>query len=568
MDKIWQLTPKIKENIIKDNPDFDPAVLQILNNRGIKDKKEIEFFLKGDFENLIDPFLFKNMEKAVDKIIGHIKKGSKICVFGDYDADGITSSALLYDLLALFKADVFVYIPDRIKEGYGLNIEGLKNVINDGADLIITVDGGIRNKEAVEYAKKEGREIVITDHHPAPEKKEDMPDCLIINPQVKGENYPTKTLAGVGVAFKLAQALIERSKLKKEQKHTLTKRLLDLVAIGTVADCMVLLGENRILVKEGLEVLNNTRRLGLKELIKVSCINNKELQAWNIGFQIAPRLNASSRIASGVAAFELLVSKDEDECNLSAKDLDEKNAYRQKLTEEAVAEVEEQIKDQAGEKIFIGIADEKDPWNEGIVGLVAGKITERYYKPCIIITKGDEEWKGSGRSIDEFNLAKALEACKDVLIKQGGHAKACGLSVEKDKLAVFSEKIRKIAKKELKDVELLPKITIDCEIGVDEVKKPLVNAINRLAPFGQGNPEPKFLSRNVQIRDIMKMGAEEQHIKFKLGRLWALAFGKADIWSKYKIGDLVDVVYNVGINEFNGRKEEQLKVIDIKLSSQ
>ncbi len=565
MDKLWQVAPKIKDSFIKDNPDVDPAVLQILYNRGIKKKEEIENFLKGDFNDLIDPFLFNNMKEAVEMVIEKIKNGERICIYGDYDADGITSSALLYELLTLFKADCFVYIPDRIKEGYGMSIEGLKKVIKKKPSLIITVDNGIRNKEEIEFAKDKGIDVIVTDHHPAPEKSSDLPDCLIIDPQVKGERYPTDSLAGVGVAFKFAQALIENSKIPKQQKDTLAKRSLDLVAIGTVADCMVLLGENHILVKEGLKIVNNTRRVGLQELIRSAGIDKRTIKAWNIGFQIAPRLNASSRMASAMAAFELLISKNRNECKRLAEDLNEKNVARQKLTEEAVSAVEEQLREQEDKKIVVGVANAKDPFNEGIVGLVAGRITERYYKPCIVITKGADEWKGSGRSIDEFNLAEALEECKKVLLKSGGHAKACGLSIEEGKIDDFTEMISKVAARDLRSVELKPKIKVDTRIDVKEVNKRFVNKINDMAPFGQKNPEPKFLSQDVQIRDIVKMGSDDQHIKMRFNGIWALAFGKADNFSNYKIGDKVDVVYTVGINEFNGRSEVQAKIIDIKL---
>lgn len=564
MHKLWQVAPKIRDSFIKDNPDIDPVVLQLLHNRGIKQRQDIDFFINGNFEDFNDPFLFKSMDKAVDLIIKKIKAKEKICIYGDYDADGITSSALLYELLSVFKADCFVYIPDRIKEGYGMSIEGLKKVVKKDPGLIITVDNGIRNKEEVEFSKNKGVDVIVTDHHPAPDKKSDMPDCLVIDPHVKGETYPDKYLAGVGVAFKLAQALIEKAKLSQEHKRGLARRQLDLVAIGTIADCMALLGENHILVKEGLKVINRKRRPGLRELIRVAGIDKRELKAWNIGFQIAPRLNASSRMDSAVAAFDLLVSQDEREAREKAADLDKKNISRQKLTEEAVYQVEEQMESQYDDKVILGVAPDDHPWSEGIVGLVAGRITEKYYKPCIVITKGSGEWKGSGRSIDEFNLAKALEECKGLLLKNGGHAKACGLSIEKHNIKEFSRMIKSLAGKELKGVELAPKVRIDLEIDISRINKGFINDIYSLSPFGQKNPEPKFLSKGVQIRDIVNIGSDGRHIKMRLNKLWALAFGQADKLSDHKIGDRVDVVYTVDINEFNGRSEAQAKIIDIK----
>jgi len=279
MNKIWQVRPKIKNVFVNKYSKYSQIVLQLLFNRGIKEKEEIDNFFNSDYEKLYDPFLFKDMAQAVELIIKHIKEQKKITVYGDYDADGVTATALVYEVLKTLRAKVDVYIPDRVSEGYGLNKEAINEIINNASHLIITVDGGIRNKEEVDYAKEKGLDIIITDHHIPPEKKEDWPECLIINPVVKGEKYPFPYLAGVGVAFKLAKALVSQSKLSKEDKIKLERKNLDLVAIGTVADCVSLLGENRNLVKAGLTVLNNTKRLGLKELIKAAQIDNQKLEA-------------------------------------------------------------------------------------------------------------------------------------------------------------------------------------------------------------------------------------------------------------------------------------------------
>jgi single-stranded-DNA-specific exonuclease len=510
--------------------------------------------------------LIKNMEEAVSLAIEHIKTKNKICIYGDYDADGITSSALLFEILKIFKVECQVYIPDRVGEGYGLNVKALNKIKKQGVKLIITVDGGIRNKEEVKYAKEIGLDIIITDHHTPPEDEKELPECLIVNPLLKGNKYPFKYLAGVGVAFKFASALIGKSKLKKEDKEKLEIRVLDLVALGTVADCVPLLGENRVILREGLKVLNNTRRVGLKELIKKAGIEKKDLKSWNIGFQIGPRLNASSRMGSAVAAFNILVTKDKEEALEKAEKLNNKNIKRQKETDQIVAEVEEQIKDQLEEKIIIGINSKVKSWNEGIIGLVSGRITEKYYKPSLILTKTEEGYKASGRSIEEFNLFKAIEECSDLLGKHGGHPMACGLSVDKENLEKFERKIRKIAKRELENKNLIPKLKIDIEIPLEEVDKSFFKDIEKLAPFGQANPQPKFLSKDVRLNDILKIGKEGQHIKFLLGRFWGIAFNKACQWSDFRIGDRVDIVYNLEINEFNGREELQLKIIDIKLS--
>ncbi|HTW96532.1 MAG TPA: single-stranded-DNA-specific exonuclease RecJ, partial [Candidatus Methylomirabilis sp.] len=547
-------------------PEYDRVILQLLHNRGLREGEEIEFFLRGRWEDNFDPFLFNKMADAINLTIEQIKAGNKICVYGDYDADGITASVLLAEVLTILRADCFVYLPDRSGEGYGLNCEAIDKAIKKGAKLLITVDGGIRNKKEVAYARGRGLEVIITDHHTPPVEAENLPDCLIVNPHSHGEKYPFKFLAGVGVAFKFAQALVEKSKLNREQKEKILEKALDLVAIGTVADCVDLLGENRLLLKKGLEVLNKTKRLGLKELIKAAKIEGRVLEAWNIGFQIGPRLNASSRMGSAGNALNLLMTRDRAEAEKEAACLNERNQRRQKETEELVAEVEEQIKKQLGEKIIIGLCPEKGkPWNEGIIGLVAGKITEKYYKPTLIITKAEKGYKGSGRSIEEFNLFQAIEECADLLGNHGGHPLACGFNVSAAHLHAFLEKIRKIAGRELDKIELEAKLKIDCEIPLTEVSRTFYREITKLSPFGQHNPEPKFLSENLQIKDLMKMGINGQHIKFRFNGLWGVGFNHTEEWGDFKIGDAVDAVYTLDENEFNGNINLQLKLIDVKL---
>lgn len=583
MNKIWQIAPRAREEFFKKFPEYNRVILQLLYNRNLRDSEAIEFFLHGRYEDNFDPMLFSKMEEAIDLTIEHIKKGDKICIYGDYDADGMTASALLREVLMTLRADCFVYIPDRSGEGYGLNREAIDKAIKKGAKLLITVDGGIRNKEEVDYAMSRGLEVIITDHHTPAEGAENLPNCLIINPHVKGEKYPFKFLAGVGVAFKFSQALVEKSKLKPEQKEKLLDKTLDLVAIGTVADCVTLLGENRLLLKKGLETLNSTKRLGLKELIKAAKIEGRVLAAWNIGFQIGPRLNASSRMGSAGNAFNLLTTRDKAEAEKEAAYLNDRNLRRQKETEALVAEVEEQIKKQLAEKIIIGICPEKSkPWNEGIIGLVSGRIVEKYYKPTLIITKAEKGCKGSGRSIEEFNLFKAIEEASDLLGNHGGHPMACGFNLPAANLSAFSEKMRKIARRALEKTELEPKLKIECEILFDEATRSLYREIKKLAPFGQHNPEPKFLSENVQIKDIVKMGLNSQHIKFRFTAsvaaraladadssggygIWGIGFGHAGDWQDFKIGDIVDIVYTLDENEYNGNTNLQFKLIDVKL---
>jgi len=566
MQKIWQVKSEIGAGIRKKYPEYSRVVLQLLFNRGIVEKNEIKEFLEPDCEKLFDPFLFRDMEKAVDLIIKHIKDGNKIVVYGDYDADGVAASALLVEVLEILKAKVDIYIPDRVSEGYGLNKEAVEEIVKKGVNLIITVDGGIRNKEEVKLAKKLGLDVIITDHH-IPDNDQ-LPDCSIVNSHVRGETYPFKNLAGVGVAFKLAKALISKAKLDDDIKIDLEEQILDLVAIGTVADCVSLLGENRILVKRGLEILNNTKRIGLQELIKVAQIDSRNLDSWNIGFQIGPRLNAAGRMEHANTAFELLITKDRKEAGSLAKRLNDRNIERQKITNEIMEKIEKQLEDEQNDKLIIGVcAEEDEAWNEGVIGLVAGRICDRYYLPTLIITKAEDGYKGSGRSVDEFNLIEAIEESREFLDKYGGHPAACGFSLFSKNLDKFISKIKEIANKKLARVKLRPRLEIEKELGLDEVNDNLISEIEKFAPFGEDNPRPKFMSKNMQIRDIMKMGIEGQHIKFRLDSgLWAVAFGQAEELKDLKIGNKIDMVYYAERNEFNGRVEIQLKVVDIRIT--
>ncbi len=566
--KKWKLFPKIKDDFVKKNQEYDSFLLQLLWNRGLREKKEIKEFLEAEYGANFDPFLFLDMDKAIDLIIKHIKSRNKITIYGDYDADGVTSSALLFKILKTLRAQVDVYIPDRVKEGYGLNKKAIDYIAKNKTKLIITVDTGIRAEELIDYVKEKNLDIIITDHHIAPAKKKDLPKVPVINPAVEGEKYPFKYLAGVGVAFKLAQALISKSKLSKLQKEYLEKISLDLVAIGTIADMVPLLGENRILTKSGLLVLNKTKRKGLKELIKISGIKNENsLKAWNIGFQIGPRLNAAGRMDHANTAFEILKTNNKEEAIKLANSLNQKNIKRQETTEEIIAEVEEQVKKQKS-KILIGLNKEEGKWSEGVLGLASGRITNKYYRPSLVLTKIGNKYKGSGRSVEQFNLIKAIEQCADLLDKFGGHPQACGLTVLEENIDKFIKKIKKISNQELKKVDLRPLLKIDLNLSLEEINEDLFEKIQKLAPFGQANPEPIFKSR-ATVMDIETMGEDNQHIKIKLKHqnsplINALAFNEAEKWKKIKIGDKIEIVYHLDLNEFNGRREIQMKILDLK----
>lgn len=604
--KQWQLAPAAPAEFIQANLDIRPLLLQLLYNRGLKTEASLRSFLDKRLDEdkvlklsgndglsaddllFYDPFLFKDMEKVVDLIISHIKAGHKILVYGDYDADGVTSTVILLETLKILKAEVDIYLPDRVSEGYGLNKAAIEAAAEQGNKLIITVDNGIRNFAEVAYAKSLGLEVIITDHHILPENPEEVPDCLIINPSDPRNNYPWPLLAGVGTAFKLITALLHKANLPLNQKRLILEKSLDLVAIGTIADLVSLLGENRLLVQKGLEVLNRGQRLGLNELIKVSKINGgKKIEAWNVGWQIGPRLNAASRIGHANSAFSLLTTNDPEEAKMLAQELSQRNSSRQQITEEIIFQVEAQIDQENIPPIIIGLAGEDQNWNEGVIGLVAGRICEKYYRPCLIITRIIEEavldpengrlvakkasFKGSGRSIEELNLIAAIEESAEFLDKYGGHPMACGFSIiSQENLDKFIEKIKKNAAEQLSGQELQPKVKVEAELKLDDLNLDLAEELNQLSPYGQNNPQPKLLSQRLRLDDIMTMGFENQHIKFRVssGRssFWALAFGAAEEYKEFQVGDLIDLVYYLEINDFNGRREAQLKIVDMKLS--
>ncbi len=578
MEKIWQIYPKLSLEFQEANSEYNKLILQILYNRNIKSEDDLKWFLNIEKMDFFDPFLFKDMEAAIVLIISHLKSGNKVMIYGDYDADGVTSSALLYDILKSFKAQVDFYLPDRVTEGYGLNKEAIDEIKARDFKLIITVDNGIRNKEEVAYAKSLGLDIIITDHHAYPEKEEDLPECLIINSSSSSSGYPFKYLAGVGVAFKLASALIERSKLDLKHKNTLKQKCLDLVLIGTVADMVPLLGENRLIVSEGLKVLNESRRVGILELIGVAGLY-KELNAFNVGFQLGPRLNAASRINHANSALNLLISDNQEEARVLAQELNDKNIERQKITEDLMLKAQSQIDKDNVPKIIVIQNLEDSSWNEGVIGLVAGKLTEKYHRPAIVITKTEEQensqevYKASARSIEGFNLVEALESSKEFLYKYGGHPMAGGFSIlSLQRSREFIDHIKKMADNKLEQQDLRPKLKIDCELEFSEIDDELVEELEKLNPFGQANPSPKFVSYDLKIIDIVKMGSDSQHIKLKLlnhqdrdmKSFWAISFNFVEKYESLNIGDNVDLVYSLDFNDFNGSKTIQLKIIDIK----
>lgn len=574
----WVQNEAAPAELIAGLPEFPPLAVDLLYGRGYRTKDEILGFVRAETSGRdSDPFLMKDIEAAVGRIVHHIKTGDKICVYGDYDADGVTASALLVEILATLGAKVESYLPDRVSEGYSLNCQALDTIAAGGVKLVMTVDTGIRNRDEVAYGRGLGLDIIVTDHHLPPETREDYPDCLIVNPRQMGDDYPEKSLAGVGVAFKVAQALIMSSKLEDEIKERLIERSTDLVAIGTIADCVPLLGENRSLVRRGLAVLKLGRRPGVRALVRAAAIDLASLDSWNVAFQIAPRLNAAGRMERANAAFEILVTRDDAEAKALANNLQVCNQERQQATEAIYEEIVNGFgADGPRDKIIVAVSPSVhgrgDAWNEGLVGLVAGRLAEKYWRPALVITSGHGQIKGSGRSAERLNMVKMLEEAKAHLTKYGGHANACGFAMETvAQLEGFAAAVQAIAARDVKD-EDRPSLKIDALLPLEAIGESALEAIGLLAPFGQGNIKPRLAAFGVTVVDRQHMGMNGQHLKLRLKTdgssvISALAFSQSGNYSEASVGALIDVAYYLEANEFNGRREMVMKIVDLRLHS-
>ena len=548
---------------------INPLVAKLLFSRGIKTEKEISQFISPNYEvDSHDPFLFGDMEKVVERIKLARDEKQLIAIFGDYDADGITSSAIMKETFDHLGVESFVYIPNKHKEGYGINANAIDIFKEKNAALMITVDCGITSIIEVEKANALGIDVIITDHHHVPDVL--PPAFAIINPNQEGCGYPFADLAGVGVAFKVVQAIFQKLMPEKVQ---LSKWMLDLVAIGTIADCVPLVGENRLFVKYGLIVLSRTRRVGLLELFTVGgiMINENEIpDTKKVSFYIAPRINAAGRINHASLAYNLVVEKDTVMARDLALELEANNTERQKITEGIVNEVKVLAENKFKDKKFIFAISEH--FSIGVVGLVAGKIAQKYNKPVAIFQKTDDVSKGSFRSIPQINIIETIGECKELLVKHGGHSQAAGVSVKNDDLESFYEKMDKIISEKLEGVDLSEEFKIDAEVGTDEINFELIDDVEKLKPFGQGNDEPLFVIRDLIVREKRTIGTGNKHIKLFLSPkdrspkiFEAISFNGYDKYIDVAQGNYVDIVCNIQKDEWNGNKKIQLVIVDVKV---
>ncbi len=562
----WKVKDRVETKDVAS--DIHPVALQVVFQRGLNTSEKIKNFLSPDYErDIYDPFLFSEMPRVIERIGKAKNENEPVVIFGDYDADGVTATVILKEALDEIGVNSAIYIPDKKLEGYGLSAKAIEKFEKNGTKLIITVDCGITNIKEVEIAKNKGIDVIIADHHHLPKNS---PGCFAtINPHAKDSGYPFRNLAGVGVAFKLVQALYQKF---IPEKSEMAKWLLDLVALGTVADCVPLLGENRALVKYGLVVLSKTRRIGLQELFKVGRIQIDENNIPNtqkISFQIAPRINAAGRMNHANAAYNLLVEKNQVAARTLALELEASNQNRQKETERIVEEVRILAGNMYRDKKLIFAVSEHFPL--GIAGLVAGKIADEFKKPTAVFQKEKNESRGSFRSISQINIIETLQECGDLIVKCGGHSQAAGATVVNDKLQKFYEKLDKLIDKKLEGKDCIPKIEIDVKIEATDINFELAETFEKFAPFGEGNPLPVFLMENLIVNEIKTVGNGDKHIKLFLRSndgspkiFEAIGFNLNERFAYLKKGDKIDVVFNLEIDTWNGNKKIQLKLVDLK----
>lgn len=591
MQKSWKLKEKAPGEFFDQFPEYSPQTLQLLWNRGLKTQESIDEFFNPDYdEDLHDPFLFSGMDKAAKRIARAIKRKEKILIFGDYDHDGVSGVALLTIFFREFEVEPEIYIPDRLREGYGLSTGSIKEIISKKVKVLITIDCGITDFEEIEMANEAGIDVIILDHHLPHEK---LPQAhAIINAKQIGDTYPFKELSATGVAFKLVQALIkdQRSKTKDQNlPDGWEKWLLDLVTIATVGDIVPLIGENRTLVKYGLVVLAQTRRRGLKALMKKAGIKPSigkhinpsckipitNIDTHSVGFVVVPRINAASRMDHADTAFLLLTTESQEEAERLAERLEGQNRERQNIVDKITREVEQRIL--AKEKILPVIIEGDVAWSRGVLGIVANRILDKYYRPAFIYSRGEVESAGSVRSMEGFHVVKAMESCDKLFEEFGGHKAAGGFTVKNKNIKKFENAMVKYAKKTLGDNGFAPILEIEIELDPSDITWEVYGEIEKLEPLGEGNPKPLFSMRNLEISELRQVGQNGKHLQLWLKPLAvghqppitnktfrAIYFNGADNGEHLSTGDRVDIVFEFIADEWNGTRELKLKIIDLK----
>jgi single-stranded-DNA-specific exonuclease len=552
----WNILPPPPDVGVFASAGFSPILARLLFHRGITDPSQVGPFVEVDSSLCGDALLLPGMPQAVSRIYRAILRGENMAVYGDFDADGVTATALMVEGLSLLDAKVIPYIPHRVTEGYGLKVAALESLKKQGISLVVSVDCGITALDPVKKAARLGLDIIVTDHHlPLGE----IPAAAaVVDAKLPGSLYPFSDFSGAGVALKVLQALY-RGVGKEEQ----LERLFDLAALGTIADLVPLLGENRYLVKYGLRRLNDSRRLGIREMAAQAGLEMGDLDADSVSWTLAPRLNAAGRLDHAMASYKLLTTDSTEEAHLLAIWLQQKNQERQELTTKAMQRAHEKLQGEVGSAVLVG--DNEFP--VGICGLVAGRLSDELYLPAVVVRTGEELSSGSCRSIPEFNIIEAMnrfQAEVGGFVQYGGHAQAAGFTIRTRDVRIFGEYLSNLARDSLSGLDLRPKIDIDAEVSLSELGGDVFPTIQKLAPYGQGNPSPCFLSRRVEVLERRTMGNGGDHVRLKLkqgGIVWnAVGFGLGSRESE--IGALVDIVYNVEIDRWNGSSRLRLNIVD------
>ena len=553
------------QKYLQDSLLISPIISQLLINRGIHDIDKIKAFLNSNLSELYNPFLMEGMHEAVSRIKKALNKKEKILIHGDYDVDGVTATALLFFTLKELGAEPVYFIPDRLTEGYGLGSSGVEEAVRIKANLVITVDCGISSHEEVDALNKNGIDVIITDHHEPPKI---LPRAYaIINPHQKACAYPDKNLSGVSISFKLCQALSSELNNISFWKH------LDLVALGTISDVSPILGENRILVKEGLKLLKNMgSNKGIKALIEVSGIKKDRIGTFEIGFILGPRINAAGRLGSAGTAVELLLTDDDEKAKEFAKKLNEANQERQKIEKNTLKEAISKIERDINFKDHKVIVLHNEDWHTGVMGIVASRISDKFNRPAILISTKDGMGRGSGRSIENFHLFEALTSCEEFLKEYGGHQYACGLTILEENLPGFIKLINELAVNVMTAEDLIQFLLVDMDIELNLLDYKTVDDITKLEPFGEGNSEPIFCSRNLRLIQPLKV-LKGEHIKFQVTdgkkNFEAIGFGMAkdsDIELTLRNSPSFDMAYTVSFNNWQRVNTIQLKIEDIRPS--
>jgi len=564
--KRWDIAPALPPRQRARLSHLHPLIIQILYNRGVTDPEEADAFLNG-VGRFSDPFRMSGISRAVERIRDALRGGERIVVYGDFDADGVTATVLLVQVIEALGGEVSPYIPHRVDEGYGLNNEALHRVAAEGARVVITVDCGIRSPDEVAYGAGLGLDMIVTDHHSIGPV---LPSALaVINPKQLGDPYPFKDLAGVGIAFKLAQALLiaeQREPLGHATAVPEERELLDLVALGTVADLAPLIGENRALVQRGLTELNRPRRPGIQAMLEEAGLKPGRVDATAIGFVLGPRINAAGRLDTAQHSYDLLTATDILAAKGLAERLSQLNRERQDKTRYLVDRAWERINTLGTDRDLYLIADPK--FEPGIVGLVAGRLTDELYRPVLVAEQGEHVTHGSARSIPEFNITAALDECRDLLVRHGGHAAAAGFTVRNEDLPALRARLEAIAASELADQALQPSLGIDAVVQLSDLDWAVQEQLAQLEPCGYANPQPVLASLGVKLATQRQVGADGRHLKLTVvdpqaGQLMdAIAFRLGD-WFGH-LPPRIDLAYTLEVNEFNGRRSLQLNVKDIR----